>query len=231
MIGIIGAMASEVDGLKSMMGNAQEQSSAGFTFYSGMLFGEKTVIAQSGIGKVNAALCAQNMITGYAPSLIINTGCAAGVGKGIHIGDMVIADYVVQHDVDTTVCGDPKGFISGIDRVLIPADKETAEKIGAIAKKLGINAHRGIVASGDQFLCSSEIKRAICREFDASAVEMEGAAIGHACFMNRIPFAVLRSISDNGDEEALETFDDFVTRVNKLNTKILSAYFEGVELN
>lgn len=229
MIGIIGAMASEIEGLKSIMENAQEHSSAGFTFYSGLLFGREAVIAQSGIGKVNAALCAQNMITGYAPSLIINTGCAAGVGEGIHIGDMVIADYVVQHDVDTTVCGDPKGFISGIDRVLIPADNEAADKISAIAQKLGINSHRGIIASGDQFLCSSEIKRDICREFNAEAVEMEGAAIGHACFINKTPFAVLRSISDNGDEEAPGTFEDFVIRVNKLNTKILSAYFEGLD--
>lgn len=227
MIGIIGAMASEVDGLKAAMQDKKIKTKASITFCEGILFSQKAVVAQSGIGKVNAALCTQNMINEYAPELIINTGCAAGVGKDVHIGDIVLAKSAVQHDLDYGNLGDQRGFINGINLINIPADMENTEKIAKIAESMGINTKIGVVATGDQFLCESAKKKDICDTFGADAVEMEGGAIAHAAYMNGTPFVILRSVSDSGDEEAPESFEKFVEKVNKINIAILEKFLKG----
>ena len=124
MIGIIGAMASEVNGLKAQMKELDIQKIGTTNFYHGILFGKEVVVAKSGIGKVNASMCTQNMIHAYKPSLIINTGCAAGVGDGIRVGDIVLASKAVQHDLDYGPLPDARGYLDGIDRVYIDADME-----------------------------------------------------------------------------------------------------------
>lgn len=227
MVGIIGAMAKEVDELKAMLINEKTAFAAQTEFFEGEMCSAQTVVAQSGVGKINAALCAQNMINMYHPDLIINTGVAAGVGKDVHIGDIVVARDAVQHDVDTSIFGEPIGFISGIDTVKIPADKTAAERILQIAEKLGIRVHCGTVASGDQFLSDSEKKAYIRDTFGALAVEMEGGAIAQACCMNKTPFVILRSVSDSGNETAQDTFEEFVEKVNKINISILKEFLKG----
>ena len=133
MIGLIGAMTVEVELIKGSMTEKREETISGITFVQGKLEGVDCVAAVSGIGKVNAAMCAQTMILRYHPRLIINTGVAGGMGKGIKISDIVVADSVVQHDMDTSDLGDPKGFISGIDRIQIPCDEELNDKVRAAA--------------------------------------------------------------------------------------------------
>ena len=196
-------------------------------FYKGKLFGTEVVVAQSGVGKVNAALCAQNMIYHFSPRVIINTGCAAGVGDGLHIGDMVLAATTVQHDMDYGTLGWERGHLERVEAVHIPADKAATEKIAAIARNLGYHTKIGVVATGDQFLCDSVRKQDIQEYFGADAVEMEGGAIAHACYLNKVPFVILRSVSDNGDEEAPDNFEKFVEQVNLKNMKILQAFLEG----
>ena len=227
MIGIIGAMASEVDGLKAAMTELEVSDFAGVEFYKGKLFGTEVVVAQSGVGKVNAALCAQNMIYHFSPRVIINTGCAAGVGDGLHVGDMVLAATAVQHDLDYGTLGWERGHLERVEAVHIPADKGFTDKIAAIAQSLGYHTKIGVVATGDQFLCDPVRKQGIKEYFGADAVEMEGGAIAHACYLNKVPFVILRSVSDNGDEQANESFEQFVEHVNQKNMKILQAFLEG----
>lgn len=227
MIGIIGAMAKEVEELKALLEDIKVKESALVKYFEGKLCGADVVVAQSGIGKVNSALCAQNMINLFHPDVIINTGVGAGVGKDVHIGDIVMAKDVVQHDMDTSIFGEPKGFISGIDIVNIPTDKKYTDEFIEIAKKNGMTVHCGTIASGDQFLSDNELKVAIRDTFNALAVEMEGASIGQACHMNNTPFVILRSVSDSGNETAQETFEEFVEKVNKKNVEMLKIFAEG----
>ena len=224
--GIIGAMESEVDALKAHMENKKIVTAAGIDFCEGTLFGKDVIVVQCGIGKVNAALTTQNLINLFHPDLIINTGCAAGVGEGVQGGDIVMASGVVQHDLDYGDLSDARGFIDRLNLITVPADFNYTNKIKAIAESLGIRTHRGIIATGDQFLCDPVKKEDIKVHFNAYAVEMESGAIGHACYANGVPFVILRSISDNGDESAQVNFDEFVIEVNKLNHKILKEFLE-----
>lgn len=120
MIGIIGAMDIEVDLLKAQMQEPQTKTVSGISFVQGLLCGRPAVVARCGVGKVNAAVCAQTMILNYAPESVINTGVAGSLSNTFDIGDVVVADYVVQGDVDTTALGDPPGFISTVDIIKIP---------------------------------------------------------------------------------------------------------------
>ncbi len=229
MIGIIGAMANEVDTLKANMTDKEIKIRAKMEFCSGKLFGVDAVVVKCGVGKVNAALCAQNMIYEFSPDIIINTGCAAGVGDGIHIGDIVIAENAVQHDVDYGPLDDERGYLDIVERVYIPADKENSEKIAEIARSLGVNTFSGTIATGDQFLCDKDLKEEIKNHFGAYAVEMEGGAIAHAAYINGVPFVILRSVSDSGDDEAIENFENFVEEVNKTNIAILKEFLQGLK--
>ena len=229
MIGIIGAMASEVEGLKANMTDKKISERAKMEFCSGKLFGADAVVVKCGVGKVNAALCAQNMIYEFSPELIINTGCAAGVGDGVHIGDIVIAECTAQHDVDYGPLDDERGYLDIVERVYVPADKENSEKIAAIARSLGVNTFIGNIATGDQFLCDKDIKEDIKNHFNAFAVEMEGGAVAHAAYLNGVPFVILRSVSDSGDDEAIENFEKFVEEVNKTNMAILKEFLQGLK--
>ena len=227
MIGIIGAMASEVDALKANMTDKKIITKAKMEFCSGTLFGKKAVVVKCGVGKVNAALCVQNMINEFSPDLIINTGCAAGVGDGVHTRDIVIAKNTVQHDVDYGPLDDERGYLDIIERVYVTADEENSEKIAKIARELGVNTFMGTIATGDQFLCDKGIKEDIKNHFGAYAVEMEGGAVAHAAFLNGVPFVILRSISDAGDDEAIENFEKFVEEVNKINMAILEEFLKN----
>lgn len=210
--GIIGAMKVETDSLKNKVENAVRETVSGVEFVRGSLCGKEVVIAQCGIGKVFAALCAQTMILRYGVGQIINTGVAGTLSEALGILDIAVASGVVQHDMDTSPLGDPVGLISGINRVELPASDELGERILSAANALGYRARRGVIASGDQFINSKEKKAWLRDTFDAIACEMEGAAIGHVCFVNDVPFAVIRSISDNASGEADMEYPEMVAR-------------------
>lgn len=210
MIGIIGAMDVEINGLVSAMEIQEEKIISSIRFYKGLLEGKEVVIAKCNPGKVNAAICAQTMILTYNIDALINTGVAGGLSKNLNICDVAVAKDVVQHDMDTTPLGEPAGFISGIELVKIPAD----ERICSVLAQCSENAENttvetGTIASGDQFLNSSEVKDRIVSLFGAIAGEMEGASIGHVAYANGVPFGVLRVISDNADGESDMDFPQF----------------------
>ena len=203
VIGIIGAMDIEVNGIISKMDSTETKILGGISFTKGKIFGKNVVVSKCGIGKVFASMCAQTMILEYSPSCIINSGVAGTLTDTLNIFDAVIATSVVQHDMDTSPLGDPKGLISGINIVQISSDDDVSSALENAANELSVNTVRGIIASGDQFIASAERKKEIRDTFTASACEMEGAAIGQVCYVNKVPFAIMRTISD-GKGEALD---------------------------
>ncbi len=232
LIGIIGAMPVEIDGLKQAMTDCKEEIISGMAFCCGRLNGQAVVLAKSGVGKVNAAMCAQTMIIKYCPAAIINTGVAGGLQKGIDVGDIVIADAVVQYDVDTSAVGDPVGFVSGVNRIEFPSERSLADALYQAAKLLAdTNVHRGIIATGDRFV-SSRAEAAVIRErFSALANEMEGGSIGQVCFINETPFCVVRAISDGEDDGSHMEYAQFVTLAAQKSKAIVLGYLAGLSGN
>ena len=228
MIGIIGAMDVEVNKFKEQMLGVSTETFSGVEFVSGTLWGHPTVVAVSGVGKVNAAICTQTMIMKYEPKFIINSGVAGGLSSGLNIADTVVATSVIQHDMDTSPLGDPVGFISGLNLVEIPTDEVLSDKLLSAAIKSGVHSIKGIIVSGDQFINSSEKKAFLKETFNAAACEMESAAIGHVCYKNSVPFSILRSISDNADDSSHISYTEFVQIAADNLEKIMKSFFEKI---
>lgn len=224
MLGIIGAMTVEVDELKKIMSDTLEHTVGDMTFVSGKLYGADAVVTVCGEGKVNAAMCTQAMIMEYAPDLIVNTGVGGGLADGLKIGDVVVASAVVEHDMDMSPLGYPIGFVGGVNRTEMLCDKKTADLLERCTRELNIPCRRGIVASGDQFISSDEKKAFLVKTFNASVCEMEGAAIGHVCIRNGVPFGVLRSVSDSGDDKASMSFPEFAELAAKNSIAIIKLF-------
>ena len=212
MIGIIGAMAVEVEGLIAAMENKSPETVSRMTFWRGTLAGAECVVAQCGAGKVNSAVCAQTMILRYGASPIINTGVAGGVGsRAVRIGDLVVAEGVTQHDYDTTpIDGDKGRDLPILGRSVLETDARVSGLLADCAREVyNGNVHRGLIATGDQFIGGKERLHAIAERTGAIACEMEGGSIGQACALADVPFAVLRAISDNADDNAVDDFPKF----------------------
>ena len=224
MIGIIGAMDIEVEKIKGFLTDVTEEKISGVNFVSGK-FGEKdVVVAKCGVGKVFAGLCAEAMILKYSPELIINVGVAGCLDPTLNIGDIVIADSVCQHDMDTSPLGDPVGMLSDINIIKISADKKAYELFSECAKELCLPYSIGTIASGDQFVSSTEKKQFIIDNFGAKSCEMEGGAIGHVCYVNSVPFAVLRAMSDGADDGAKMDFPTFAKLAAENSTNVIKAF-------
>ena len=226
MIGIIGAMQTEVELLIGKVEKPKTEKISGIDFVSGTIFGKEVVVAKCGIGKVFAALCAQTMILRFGVELIINTGVGGAIDDRLDIGDVTVSDFVVQHDMDTSALGDPVGLISGINVVRIAADEKTSSELLAFAKEKGVNCILGTVASGDKFISGAEAKKKIRDTFGAAVCEMEGAAIGHVCYVNNIPFCVIRAVSDKADGTSGVDYQTFVDSAAKKNASIVLSYLE-----
>lgn len=226
-IGVIGAMQMEVDNLKAQMKDISIYTYSGVEFVQGTVSGKTIVAAKCGVGKVFAAICTEAMILKFDVDLIINIGVAGTLTSELGILDVAVATNVMQHDMDTSPIGDPRGLISGINMILLPVDEKLADLMCECLVDKGIKYKKGTIATGDQFIATREQKDAIASQFEAIAAEMEGGSIGHVCYVNNIPFMVLRSISDgDGGETDYATFAEaaaqqsidvvveFISRVN-----------------
>ena len=209
-VGIIGAMSVEIEALKAALTDPVTETVGGLTFTKGVLEGVPVVLAVCGVGKVFAAMAAQTMSIHYGVRAVINTGVAGTLTDALSIGDIALAENVVQHDMDTSPIGDPVGLISGLNLVYMPADAALADIVADVIGGMDIRCVRGTIASGDVFVADSGKKTYIRDTFGAIACEMEGAAIGQVCTVNGIPFAVIRAISDGGNEEATMDYPTFV---------------------
>ncbi len=225
MIGVIGAMYIEVETIKSLMENKTAEKIGGVEFVKGTLHGREIVIAVCGIGKVAAAMCTQIMILKYSPDCIINTGVGGSLSTSLAIGDIAVAESLVQHDMDTSPLGDPVGLISGLNLVNIPADKRVAEVLlKGIETLENVKGMTGVIASGDQFIASDEKKKFITDNFSAIVCEMEGASIAQVCFSNGVPFGVVRAVSDCADGSSHMDYGEFLP-VAAANAAKLIEYF------
>ena len=209
MIGIIGAMDIEVESIKTLLSDIKTETISGAEFVIGKFSGKDVVVAKCGVGKVFAALCTEAMIIKFSPSVIINVGVAGCLTPELKIGDIVIARDVVQHDMDTSPLGDPVGMLSDINIVHIPTDEKVTGLLEESVKDAGFEHRAGTIASGDQFVASKEKKDYIKDNFGAISCEMEGGSIGHVCYVNKVPFAVLRAMSDVADDGATMDFPTF----------------------
>ncbi len=225
-IGIIGAMQVEIDGLKALMENKKATVISGIEFVSGELYGKKTVVAVCGIGKVFAAICAQTMILAFNPDVIVNSGVAGTLTSELSIGDVAVASDVVQHDMDTTALGDEIGLISGLNIVHIPSSEKVSKLLAQCVEALDVKVKIGTIATGDCFMNDPERKNAISEAFGAVACEMEGGGIGQTCYVNNVPFSVLRAISDGGDENSHLDYPTFVKMAAERSIEVIKKFIE-----
>lgn len=222
-LGIIVAMEEELKVVLDEMKIEETSQTAGMTFYRGTYHDTEIIAVVCGVGKVNSAVCTQILISEYKADKIINIGVAGGIGDGILPGDVVIADNLVQHDVDATGFDYELGQIPRLNTFDFKSDKELLN----ICKKASedIESHKvyvGRIATGDQFIACPDRIRWIRDNFDALACEMEGGSIAQVCYLNKIPFVVIRSISDNADGSAHISFEEFLAIAVENATVILS---------
>ena len=211
-IGIIGAMVEEVNSLKKAADIMKTTAIAGMDFCEGRLEGKNVVIVQCGMGKVNAGVCVNTLINEFGCTKIINTGVAGSLDNQIDIGDIVVSVDAVQHDFTVEAIGFAKGEIPYTGLSAFPADQSMREIAVEAAQKAAPKLHvfEGRVCSGDQFISTKDQKEKILSDFGGLCCEMEGGAIAHVCYLNKIPFVIIRAISDKADESESVSYEIFM---------------------
>lgn len=210
-IGIIGAMELEIATLKNLMQIKAMTKKAGMDFYDGSLEGKSVVVARCGYGKVNAGLCVQILADLFHVTHIVNLGVAGSLNVKLNIGDILISEKALQHDMDSSPLGFAPGQIPDIDVLAFPADRAMIDTAVAACRRVNpdINVLTGLVVTGDQFISSREVKDRLVTMFHGDCAEMEGAAVAQASYLNGLPFVIIRAISDKADDSAGEV--DFPT--------------------
>ncbi|MBQ3663652.1 MAG: 5'-methylthioadenosine/adenosylhomocysteine nucleosidase [Clostridia bacterium] len=220
-VGIIAAMEGEMELLRNSLEEAEEILFASGMCYKGKIGNHTVAAILCGIGKVSAALTVQEMIDRIRPDCIINTGCAGGIAEGLKIGDIVVSDKVSEWDLDITALGIRRGYISALDTADIAADSRLSERIASAVPK-GMTVRTGRIVSGDQFISRQEQRNVILGAFpDTLCAEMEGAAVGHVCAQNRVPFCIIRCMSDTADHESEVNFNEFADKAGRTCNRIL----------
>ncbi len=230
-IGIIGAMDVEVASLKEQMQISSKTTYAGMEFCDGLLGQTPVVIVKSGICKVNAALCVQLLVDHFQVTHIINTGVAGSLCNQIDIGDIVVSISAQYHDVDATIFGYQPGEIPQEGVVAFPADESLRMHAVKAVQEAAPEVHvfEGKILSGDQFISSHAKKEQLMGSFDGMCCEMEGAAIAQASYANRIPFVIIRAISDKADESVTESYDVFEGKAAVHCARIVSYMVQHIE--
>ncbi len=227
-IGIISAMSEEMAYLKDVVDIVATKTMIGLDFHIGKYGGNSVILVISGIGKVNAAVCTQVLIDHFGVDYIINTGCAGAIHPDLGVGDILISVDAVQHDVDASALGDPIGTIPRLAESCFAAD-ETLVQLATEAAEETTEDYRvicGRVASGDQSIGTAAGKERIRRTVQGDCAEMEGAAIAHAAWLNRIPFVIIRAISDTADEDAFVSYGQFVPLAAKRSSALVEKMLE-----
>ena len=229
MIGIICALKIEAERLRANILSATVERVGRLEFVSGTLRGHDVVIGMAGVGKVNAAMCAQTMILKYAPSLIVNSGVAGSLSARLDIGDIAVGTGVVEHDFDCTAIGEPPAYFDDLGGDTFPCDEATAQAILRAAGREGIRAVPAKLASGDLFVSDAAVKARLLRLFGAEACEMEAGAIAHVCFSNGVKCAVIRAISDSTDGAHHVEFQQFLPEAADRSARVLLALLEDIQ--
>lgn len=226
-IGIIGAMEEEIVTMKEKINITKEEVFAGCTFFTGSYLENKVVLVKSGIGKVNGAICAQAMIDKFNPDAMFMTGVAGALSSELRLGDIVISTDTAQHDMDTTSFGDPIGVIPRMEESFFKADEKLVEMAREVAKDVTeYQIIFGRIASGDQFISSEEKKKEIQENVGGLCAEMEGAAIAQACWLNKVPFMIIRAISDGAGDDAFTSYEDFCVIAAKRGSELMEQFLK-----
>ena len=230
MIGILCALDREIGELLQELKGAEHRKLCGYDYAVGTLRGQRVVLCKCGVGKVNAAVCAQTMILTWDVKLVVNSGVAGALREPLEIGDICVATDLVQHDVDTSAIGDPVGFVSTVGKVYFPcAEWAVAALLKAAGKLDGVNALPGRIASGDQFITDRAVKERIVSRFDASACEMEGGAITQVCCINGVDCAVIRAISDSSSGKHQMEYREFMPMAAHNSAQVVLEFLGNLE--
>ena len=221
MIGIIGAMKQEVEMLKEMIENPQSLLIAHVEFTTGKLFGKEVVLLQSGIGKVNVAIATTLLLEKFAVTKVINTGSAGGVTPKAKTGDIVISEEVIYHDVDVTGFGYKRGQIPSLPAEF-KADPGLIEIVQQVLSEKDMRYFRGQIATGDAFIAKAPQLGVIKYHFpQVIAIEMEAAAVAQVCYQYKIPFIIIRSLSDIAGKDSTTSFESFLPAAAKASTDVV----------
>lgn len=219
--GIICAMEEEIKELLNHLNNEKEQSIGDMKYYEGNISGNEVVLVQSGIGKVQAGINAAFLINNFDVDFVINSGSAGGIGDGLHVGDVVLSTGTAYHDAEATAFGYKKRQLPGQPQIF-PADKDLLARVREAAIKSDLSVKEGLIVTGDQFIDSkAKIKKIKEIYPDALCCEMEGAAVGQVAHDFSVPYLVIRAMSDVGDEEASQSFDEFIIEAGKRSAKMI----------
>lgn len=225
-IGIIAAMEQEIRLLKEKLKNKRETIVANQTFYEGEIGSSSVVMVQSGIGKVNAAIATTLLITLFEASTVINTGSAGGIGKNLKVGDLVLSTDLSYNDADARAFGYAYGQIPQMPE-RYEADKETVSLLKKSALESGWDVRHGLIVTGDSFISDKNTISEIQSHFsDALVTEMEGTAVAQTCFQFKVPFVVVRAVSDVADEKASISFNDFIETAGKKSAEMVLRFIE-----
>ena len=229
MIGILCALDQEIERLLKEIERPVHRQLCGYDYVEGALRGVNVVLCKCGVGKVNAAVCAQTMILTWPVRLVINSGVAGALREPLEIGDICVASDLVQHDVDTTAVGDPVGFVSSVNQTYFRCAEWAVDGLLRAAGSIeGVRVLSARIASGDQFIHDQAQKDRIVRLFDASACEMEGGAIAQVCFINGVDCAVIRAISDSSTGKHEMEYREFLPMAAATSAKVVINFLENL---
>lgn len=223
----MGAMPEEIEPIISKLENLKETRYAANTYYEGTYKGKTLVVAYSKIGKVFATLTATSLIEKFECDTLLFSGVAGAISPDLNIGDLIIADGLVQHDLDITAFGHPYGYVPE-GAVCILTDVALRNIAKEVAKDKGLKLVEGIIATGDQFVADPERKEWISKTFKADALEMEGAAVAVVCDSLEVPFFILRAISDSADMDASFNFDEFLESSAKTSADFILSMVDKI---
>ena len=222
VIGLIGAMDEEIELLLAAMVRTGEFTKAGIRYVTGTIAGHDVVLCKSGVGKVNVAVTTQVMIDHFDVNKVLFTGVAGAVDPELNIGDIVISSECMQHDMDVTALGFARGVIPYQEVSAFQADEQLITLAEEACKALGEGQYRiGRVLSGDQFVASREVVASLYEQLQGACVEMEGASVAQVCYMNQIPFVIIRSMSDKADGSADVNFAEFTVASSHRSHQII----------
>lgn len=226
-IGIIAAMNEEVEAIKKIMKNISTKNIYELEFIQGIINERNIVLVKCGVGKVNAARTTQILLNSFDIEYVINVGTAGSLNESIEIGDIVIAEKLIQHDFDITAAGHEKGYISNLGKYFY-SDKNLVERTKKIIQSMNenFNAFIGTIATGDIFVQDIKIKERIKNEFNADCAEMEGAAIAQVCTLDMIPFIVIRSISDKPNGNNAIDFEKYLELACERYAKFIDFFID-----
>ena len=228
VVGVMGAMPEEIDPILKRLERVEKHEIADNVYYTAMYGSLDLVVAYSKIGKVFSALTAATMIEKFGVRRMIFSGVAGAINPDLHIGDLIAATKLCQHDLDITAFGHPYGYVPE-GKVFVEADPHLLEIAHRAAREKGVKLRHGIVATGDQFVADPERKKWIGETFGADALEMEGAAVAVVCDAMKVPFFVLRAISDAADMDAGFDFDTFLQSSSARSAEFVFAMLDVLD--